>query len=58
MKVFFRDMRILQTGTRLLRILYLAKTALTVGIIVFTALEIGRAARTAGTNRSRLRDAA
>lgn len=47
MNVFFRDMRILQTGTRLLRILYFAKTALTVGIIVFTALEIGKAARTA-----------
>ncbi len=45
MDVFFRDMRILQTGAKLIRILYLAKTALTVGIIVFTALEIGSAVR-------------
>lgn len=46
MDILLRDLRILGTGTRLIRLLYLLKAALTVGIIVFTALEIGTAVRT------------
>lgn len=45
MDILLRDLRILGTGTRLIRLLYLLKAALTVGIIVFTALEIGTAVR-------------
>ena len=45
MDILFRDLRILQAGAKAIRILYLMKTALTVGIIVFTALELGTAVR-------------
>lgn len=46
MNIILRDLQILRTGTRLIRLLYLLKAALTVGIIVFTALEVGSAVRT------------
>ena len=39
MDILLRDLRILQTGAKVIRILYLLKAALTVGIIVFTASE-------------------
>lgn len=45
MDILLRDMHILQAGAKAIRILYLIKTALTVGIIVFTALELGTAVR-------------
>lgn len=45
MDVLFRDMRIISIGTRLIKGLYLLKTALTVGIIVFSALELCTAVR-------------
>ena len=35
MDILFRDLRILQTGAKVIRILYLLKAALTVGIIVY-----------------------
>ena len=40
MDILFRDLRILQTGAKVIRILHLLKAALTVGIIVFTASEL------------------
>ncbi|MGN0555199.1 MAG: hypothetical protein ACI4LI_04810 [Candidatus Fimenecus sp.] len=45
MDILFRDLRILQTGAKAIRILYLLKAALTVGIIVFTASELFTAVR-------------
>lgn len=39
MDILLRDMRIVRVGTRILKVLYFAKAALTVGIIVFSALE-------------------
>ncbi len=45
MDVLFRDMRILKIGTQMVKALYLLKTALTVGIIVFSALETYTALR-------------
>lgn len=45
MDILFRDLRILQTGAKVIRILYLLKAALTVGIIVFTASELFTAVR-------------
>lgn len=45
MDTLFRDMRILRAGTKLLKILYLLRTTLSIGIFVFSALEIGAAIR-------------
>lgn len=45
MDVLFRDMRILKAGTQMIKVLYILKTALTVGIIVFSALETYTALR-------------
>lgn len=45
MDVFLRDMRILGTGAKMLKILYLLKTALTVAIIVFSVSEVAGALR-------------
>ena len=45
MDVFLRDMRILGTGAKILKILYLLKTALTVAIIVFSVSEVAGALR-------------
>lgn len=45
MDILFRDMRILGTGVKIIKVLYLLKTALTVGIIVFSALEMCTAVR-------------
>ena len=45
MDILFRDMRILRAGTKLLKILYLLRTTLSIGIVVFSALEIGAAIR-------------
>lgn len=42
MDILLRDLRILGAGTKLIRLLYLLKAALTVGTIVFTAFEIYR----------------
>ncbi len=39
MEQFLRDLRIVRAGTRILQILCLLKTTLTVGIIVFSVLE-------------------
>lgn len=45
MDVLFRDMRIVRIGAQLLKVLYILKTALTVGIIVFSVLEAYTALR-------------
>ncbi len=45
METLFRDMRILRTGTKLIKVLYLLRTTLSIGIFVFSALEIGLALR-------------
>ena len=45
MDIFLRDMRILGTGAKILKILYLLKTALTVAIIVFSVSEVAGAQR-------------
>lgn len=45
MDIFLRDMRILGTGAKMLKILYLLKTALTVAIIVFSISEVAGALR-------------
>lgn len=45
MDVLFRDMRIISIGAKLIKGLYLLKTVLTVGIIVFSALELCTAVR-------------
>ncbi len=43
MEVLFRDLRLLSAGTRLLKLLWVLKTTLTVGMIVFTVWEAGGA---------------
>ncbi|HIU35791.1 MAG TPA: hypothetical protein IAC53_04185 [Candidatus Fimenecus excrementigallinarum] len=43
MDVLLRDLRLLSAGTRLLKLLWALKTALTVGMIVFTVWEAGGA---------------
>ena len=45
MDIFLRDMRSLGTGAKILKILYLLKTALTVAIIVFSVSEVAGALR-------------
>ena len=54
MDVFLRDMRILGTGAKILKILYLLKTALTVAIIVFSVSEVAGALRKSATVRQRI----
>ena len=51
MDIFLRDMRILGTGAKILKILYLLKTALTVAIIVFSVSEVAGALRKSATVR-------
>lgn len=45
MQQFFKDFQILQNGARLVRILYWAKIAVSVALIVFAAAEATAAVR-------------